>query len=158
MTIELEQKAPLFSLKNQRGEIVALKDLKGKNVILYFYPRAMTPGCTVQACGLRDSKSDLKKLNAVVLGVSPDSVARLQKFTEKENLNFDLLSDEGHEIAEKYAVWGKKKFMGKEHLGVIRSTFFIGVDGKIKRILPKVTTKTHHQDVIQILREIKNEN
>lgn len=158
MAIELEQKAPLFSLKNQNDEIVALKDLKGTNVVLYFYPRAMTPGCTVQACGLRDTKNDLKKLNAVALGVSPDSVAKLQKFADKENLNFDLLSDEGHEIAEKYGVWGKKKFMGKEHFGIIRSTFIIGADGKIKKILSKVTTKTHHQDVIQILRDIKSEN
>lgn len=141
-------KAPAFSLLNQRGERVRLADFAGKkNVIIYFYPKAMTPGCTVQACGIRDAEKIFQKLDTVVLGVSPDPVAKLQKFIEKQHLNFDLLSDEDHQVAEKYGVWGMKKFMGREFMGILRTTFIVGKDGKLKHIIDKVNTKTHHEDV-----------
>lgn len=145
--------APSFKLKNQNGEEVSLKDLKNQIVVLYFYPKAMTPGCTTQACGIRDSKKELAKLNAVVFGISPDEPAKLSKFIEKEKLNFDLLSDPDHFISEKYGVWGLKKFMGREFMGIIRTTFIIGTDGKIKHVIDEVKTKTHHADVIKLLKE-----
>lgn len=151
--------AHAFTLPDQSGNKVSLKDFFGnkeggqKNVILYFYPKAMTPGCKVQACGLRDVQKELAKLDTVVLGISPDPVAKLQKFIEKENLNFTLLSDEDHAIAEKYGCWGLKKFMGREFMGLLRTTFIIGKDGRLKHIMAKVNTKTHHDDVLKLLRE-----
>jgi peroxiredoxin Q/BCP len=146
--------APAFTLLDQAGNKVSLKDFRdNKNVILYFYPRAMTPGCTVQACSLRDSKKELEKLDAVALGVSPDAVAKLQKFIDKEKLNFTLLSDEDHAVADKYGCWGMKKFMGREFMGLLRTTFVIGKDGKLKHIMAKVNTKTNHDDVMKWLRE-----
>ncbi len=148
--------APAFTLLNQKGEKVSLKDYKGsKNVVLYFYPKAMTPGCTVQACGIRDSKAQLSRLKTVVLGVSPDPYARLEKFRDKQGLNFDLLSDEDHKIAEKYGVWGLKKFMGREFMGILRTTFIIGKDGRLKHVMDKVNTKTHHDDVAALIKELK---
>lgn len=147
--------APAFSLLDQDGNKVSLKDFKGKqNVVLYFYPKAMTPGCTVQACGIRDSKKALAKLDTVVLGISPDPVARLGKFIEKEKLNFTLLSDEDHAVADKYGAWGLKKFMGREFMGVLRSTFIVGKDGRLKHVMDKVNTKSHHEDVIAVIREL----
>ena len=137
------------------GNKVSLKQFKGeKNVVLYFYPRAMTPGCTVQACGIRDSAKALAKLDTVVLGVSPDPVAKLGKFIEKEQLNFTLLSDEDHAVTEKYGAWGLKKFMGRESMGVLRTTFIIGKDGRLKHVMDKVKTKTHHDDVIASIKEL----
>ena len=147
-------KAPAFSMLNQKGEKVSLKDFAGKkNVVLYFYPKAMTPGCTVQACGIRDSKRKFTGKDTVVLGVSPDAPERLQRFIDRDKLNFDLLSDPEHKITEKYGMWGLKKFMGKEYMGVIRSTFIIGKDGKLKHIMDKVKTKTHHDDVLEFIKE-----
>ncbi|MCB1692463.1 MAG: thioredoxin-dependent thiol peroxidase [Pseudomonadales bacterium] len=147
--------APAFKLKNQDGKDIALKDFKGeKNVVLYFYPKAMTPGCTTQACGVRDTKAKFAKADTVVLGVSPDAVSRLVKFREKEKLNFDLLSDVDHEIAEKYGVWGLKKFMGREYMGINRVTFIIGKDGKLKHVMEKVNTKTHHDDILEIVKSL----
>ena len=149
--------APAFSLSDQNGKTVSLKDFKGKRVVLYFYPRAMTPGCTVQACGLRDSAKILAKLNTVALGVSPDQPKSLLKFRERDELNFDLLSDPDHAVAEKYGVWALKKFMGRESMGILRTTFIIGIDGKLRHIIEKVTTKTHHDDVIALLQgELKD--
>jgi peroxiredoxin Q/BCP len=146
--------APAFSLPNQRGEIVALRDFRErKAVVLYFYPKAMTPGCTVQACGLRDSGAEYAALDAVVLGVSPDPVARLAKFAERDRLDFDLLSDVDHAVAERYGVWGPKKFMGREFLGILRTTFVIGRDGRLRQVFDKVKTKSHHQDVLAWLRD-----
>lgn len=148
-------KAPAFSLLNQAGEKVSLKDFAGdKTVVLYFYPKAMTPGCTTQACGLRDGMKKLKSRDVVVLGVSPDEPARLEKFRVKEKLNFDLLSDPDFKIAQKYGAYGLKKFMGKEYMGILRSTFIIGSDGKVKVVMDKVNTKTHFDDVIEALKEI----
>ena len=145
--------APNFTLQDQSGNTVSLKDYRGeKNVLLYFYPKAMTPGCTVQACGLRDNKRKLGNLQTVALGISPDPVARLKKFEDKESLNFTLLSDEDHAVADKYGVWGLKKFMGREFMGILRTTFIIDKTGKLVHIMDKVKTKTHHDDVIDILK------
>jgi peroxiredoxin Q/BCP len=147
--------APAFTLLDQEGKKLSLKEFKGKkNVVLYFYPKAMTPGCTVQACGIRDSKNALAKIDTVVLGVSPDPVAKLGRFIEKQDLNFTLLSDEDHAIIEKYGAWDLKKFMGREFMGVLRTTFIIGKDGRIKHVMSKVKTKSHHDDVIALITEL----
>lgn len=144
-----------FTLLNQLGESVSLKSFKGKkNVVLYFYPRASTPGCTVQACGIRDNKQAFEALNTVVLAISTDAVKKLLNFDVKQQLAFTLLSDEDHATAEAYGVWALKKFMGRESMGVLRTTFIIGVDGKVKHVMAKVNTKTHHQDVINCLQEM----
>ena len=147
--------APVFTLLDQSGNKVSLKDFRGKsNVVVYFYPKAMTPGCKVQACGLRDSKAQLAKYDAVALGLSPDPVARLKKFEEKEDLNFTLLSDEDHAVADKYGIWGLKKFMGREFMGIIRTTFVIDKQGRFVHIMDKVKTKTHHDDVLTVLKSM----
>lgn len=144
--------APAFTLTDQDGNKVSLKEFKGKkNVALYFYPKAMTPGCTVQACGIRDSKSALAKSDTVVLGVSPDPVAKLGRFILKQDLNFTLLSDEDHAVTEKYGAWDLKKFMGREFMGVLRTTFIIGKDGRLKHVMSKVKTKSHHDDVLALI-------
>jgi peroxiredoxin Q/BCP len=140
--------APAFTLPDQEGREHSLKDYRGRTVLLYFYPKAMTPGCTVQACALRDSRKALEKAGIVVLGVSTDPVARLAKFAEKEKLDFTLLSDVDHAVADKYGVWGPKKFMGREFLGLRRTSFIIDTDGRLVHIMDKVNTKTHHQDVL----------
>ncbi len=145
--------APEFNLKDQHQNNVSLSDFKGKNIILYFYPKAMTPGCTVQACGLRDSQAELEKLDAVVLAVSPDPVKSLQKFVQRDKLNFTLLSDTEHTVAEMYGSWGLKKFMGREYTGVLRNTFIIDKKGVLRHIMDKVKTKTHHDDAIHWLQE-----
>ena len=153
---KLGNKAPAFSLKDQLGKTVKLSDLKGKNVVLYFYPKAMTPGCTTQACGLRDTVEALEQRNAVAIGISPDPFARLKKFEDKHALNFTLLSDEDHAVAEKYGVWGLKKFMGREFMGVHRVTFIINEEGRLAHIMAKVKTKTHHDDVIALLDQLSS--
>lgn len=140
--------APAFTLPDQEGREHSLKDYRGRTVLLYFYPKAMTPGCTVQACALRDSRKALEQAGIVVLGVSTDPVARLAKFAEKEKLDFTLLSDVDHAVADKYGVWGPKKFMGREFLGLRRTSFIIDTDGRLVHIMDKVNTKTHHQDVL----------
>ncbi|MGR6871660.1 thioredoxin-dependent thiol peroxidase [Pseudomonas sp. HK3] len=144
--------APAFTTLDENGSKVALKDFRGQTVVLYFYPKAMTPGCTTQACSLRDSKKELDKLNVVTLGISPDAPARLLKFKERDELNFTLLSDEDHTIAEKYGVWGLKKFMGREYDGIHRITFIIDEKGKLIHIMDKFKTKTHHEDVLNYLK------
>ena len=147
--------APAFTLQNQDGESISLKDFKGeKNVLIYFYPKALTPGCTTQACGLRDTKTKLSRQQTVVLGISPDPVKKLKKFQEKEKLNFSLLSDDGHKLAEKYGVWGLKKFMGREYMGVNRMSFLVGMDGKLRHVMEKVNTKTHHDDVLALVKAL----
>jgi thioredoxin-dependent peroxiredoxin len=144
--------APAFSLKNQDGVIVSSKDFKGKkNLLVYFYPQALTPGCTVQACGIRDSQNAFDAQDTVVLGISPDAPAKLLKFKEKYELNFDLLSDEDHSIAEKYGVWGLKQFMGKEFMGIKRTSFLINKEGRLAHIMEKVNTKTHDQEMLEAL-------
>lgn len=146
--------APAFKLKNQEGKDISLSDFKGKSiVVVYFYPKAMTPGCTVQAQCIRDSKKKLSTKGIVVLGISPDSPERLMKFREKEGLNFDLLSDQDHKTADKYGVWALKKFMGREYEGIHRISFIVGKDGKLKHIMEKVNTKTHHEDIMSWIKE-----
>ena len=145
--------APAFSLPDQDGNIVSLGDFKGKKVLFYFYPKAMTPGCTVQACGLRDSKSELDEKNVVVLGISIDAVKRLPKFIERDSLNFTLLSDEDHAVADKFGVWGLKKFMGKEYDGLHRISFLIDENGMIEHVFNKFKTKDHHQVVLDYLNQ-----
>ena len=147
-------KAPAFTLHNQNNEKVKLSSFIGKsNVVIYFYPKASTPGCTTQACGIRDSAQEFLDLDTVVLGVSPDPVKRLVNFINKQSLNFDLLSDEDHAIADKYGVWALKKFMGKEYMGIVRTTFIINKEGKLVHIMDKVKTKSHHDDVLFYIRE-----
>jgi peroxiredoxin Q/BCP len=143
--------APSFSLPNEQGDIINLADLAGKKVLLYFYPKAMTPGCTVQAQCLRDTQSEFTDKNVVVLGISPDAVKRLPKFIEKENLNFSLLSDEDHAIAEAFGVWGEKKFMGKIYDGIHRISFLIDEQGVVEHVFDKFKTKDHHQVVLDFL-------
>lgn len=143
--------APTFSALNQHGESVALQDLLGKRVVLYFYPKAMTPGCTTQACGIRDAQAEFAQRNTVVFGISPDAPARLVKFIANQSLNFDLLSDEDHQIAEQYGVWALKKFMGKEYVGIHRLTFIIDETGTLVHTMTKVQTKSHHDDVLAVL-------
>jgi len=150
----LNRVAPAFTLLDQNGEKVALKDFRGQNVVVYFYPKAMTPGCTTQACGIRDYKKEFKKANTVVFAISPDEPARLKKFEERDELNFTLLSDPDHKIADKYGVWGLKKFMGREYDGIHRITFIIDEAGKLRHIIEKVKTKTHHDDVLAIIDEM----
>jgi thioredoxin-dependent peroxiredoxin len=151
--LKLGDLAPNFSLLNQRGEIVELKSFRGKNkVVVYFYPKASTPGCTVQACGIRDYCAEFKELNTLVLGVSPDLPAKLQKFDDKYNLGFDLLSDADHKVAETYGVWGLKKFMGREFMGIVRRSFIIDEAGRVIKIIEKVNTKTHHDQLIDYIK------
>ena len=145
--------APDFTLPGDNGSKIALASHRGSPVILYFYPKAMTPGCTVQACGLRDSADELAAHDTVVLGVSPDPVNRLQKFIDKESLNFTLLSDEDHGVADQYGAWGRKKFMGREYDGILRQTYIIDKQGKLCHIMDKVKTRTHHDDVLGWIKE-----
>tara|TARA_B110000003_G_scaffold268411_1_gene297883 strand:+ start:1068 stop:1544 length:477 start_codon:yes stop_codon:yes gene_type:complete len=152
--LSVGEQAPNFSLANQRGELVTLEQFKGdKNVVVYFYPKAMTPGCTVQACGIRDANAEFTALDTVVFGVSPDSVDRLVKFEDKQELNFTLLSDQDHSVIDSFGAWDLKKFMGREFMGVLRSTFIIDKQGAIVHVMPKVKTKTHHEDALQWVRE-----
>ena len=154
--IEVGKKAPAFTLLNQDGEKIKLSDFAGQWVVVYFYPKAMTPGCTVQACGITSSAAEYKKEEVSVFAISPDPFARLKKFEDKHELQLTLLSDEDHKIAEKYGVWDLKKFMGKEFMGILRTTFIVGPDQKIKHVMSKVNTKSHHDDVLAIIRELKN--
>lgn len=153
MTATLNKPAPNFKLFNQRGEYVQLSDLKGKWVILYFYPKALTPGCTTQAQCLRDHKVSLDDLNAVVFGISPDAPKLLQKFIDKENLNFDLLSDSEKELAGHYNTWVEKSMYGRKYMGMERSTFIIDPQGILRAEMRKVAPAKHHEQVIKWLRD-----
>lgn len=145
------QKAPDFKLKNQDGKFVSLKDFAGKKVILYFYPKDMTPGCTTEACDFNDNLSRIKKRKAMVLGVSFDDQERHQKFIQKHDLGFDLLVDDKKEVARKYGVYQKKKFMGREFMGIVRSTFVIDEKGRVKKVFSPVSVKGHVDAVIAAL-------
>ena len=141
-----------FSLKDQNGTLHNLNEtLKNGPVLVYFYPKASTPGCTVQACGLRDSEEILHKHNVTVFGISPDPVTRLLKFSDKQELNFTLLSDEDHAVADAFGVWGEKKFMGRVYDGIHRLSFLISQDGKIEHVFDKFKTKNHHEVVLNYL-------
>ncbi|MGS0674305.1 thioredoxin-dependent thiol peroxidase [Shewanella sp. 0m-4] len=152
-TLTAGDTAPLFNLQNQKDETVSLAEaLKTGPVLVYFYPKASTPGCTVQACGLRDSQQALENLSVTVFGLSPDPVAKLAKFSDKQSLNFSLLSDEDHAIADAFGVWGEKKFMGKIYDGIHRLSFLIGQDGKVAHVFNKFKTKDHHEVVLAHLK------
>ena len=145
------QEAPDFELTSDTGETVKLSDLRGKPVVVYFYPKDDTPGCTTQACGIRDAYGEFERAGAVVLGVSPDDERSHVKFRSKYELPFTLLADTEHAVAERYGVWGEKKYMGKKYMGISRSTFVIGEDGKVKKVFEKVTPATHADDVLAAL-------
>jgi len=149
--LEIGQPAPTFALQDQDGSIIELDSFKGKKVLVYFYPRASTPGCTIQACALRDTKSELDALNVVVLGISPDTPKKLTNFINKQELNFTLLADEDHATCEAYNVWQLKKFMGRENMGVVRTSFLIDESGNLIHIFNKFKTKDHHQVVLDVL-------
>src|SRR2546425_107821 len=144
-------KAPDFEAAISGGSRVSLSDFKGKNAVLYFYPKDDTPGCTKEACAFRDAYAKFKKAGAVVLGVSPDPVKSHDKFTEKFKLPFDLVSDEDKKIVQQYGVWGEKSFMGPKYMGTHRVTFLIGPDGRIKKIWPKVKPEEHAEEVLAAL-------
>ncbi|MFJ7408827.1 MULTISPECIES: thioredoxin-dependent thiol peroxidase [unclassified Lysinibacillus] len=151
MTLVEGQKVPDFSLVNDKGEYVQLADFRGKNVILYFYPKDMTPGCTTEACDFRDKHEDFSHLNAVILGVSPDNAQKHTKFIDKHGLPFSLLVDENHAVAEAYGVWVLKKMYGREYMGIERSTFLIDTDGHLIKAWRKVRVKNHIEEVYTYL-------
>lgn len=144
-------KAPQFTLQDDQDNSVSLADLAGKKVLVYFYPKALTPGCITQACGLRDTKAELEALNTLVYGISPDPVKKLASFVEKKELNFPLLSDLDHAVADAFGVWGEKKFMGKIYDGIHRISFLIDEQGTIEKVFDKFKTKDHHQVVLDYL-------
>ena len=146
-------KAPDFKLKASNGKEVSLGDYKGKRVVLYFYPKDDTPGCTVEACGFRDRIAGFEKGSAVVLGVSPDSVESHNKFIDKFKLPFALLSDPDHKVAEKYGVWVEKSMYGKKYMGIARTTFVIDADGRVARVFEKVKPEGHNDEILEALRE-----
>lgn len=147
--IQEGQKAPYFELDDDQGKKVSLSDFKGKTVVLYFYPKDMTPGCTQEACDFRDNWGAVKKKGLVVLGVSADPVKKHGTFKEKYELPFTLLSDESKDMLKKYGVWQKKKFMGREFMGIVRTTLIIGRDGKVKKIWSPVSVKDHVKEVLE---------
>lgn len=149
--LKVGSKAPDFTVLTDEGEKLKLSSLKGKPIVLYFYPKADTPGCTKQACGFRDEMPRFEGAGAVILGVSPDPVKAVAKFKEKYSLPFTLLADEDHAVAEKYGVWVEKSMYGKTYMGVARTTFIIGADGKITHIFPKVKVEEHSAEVLAAL-------
>jgi peroxiredoxin Q/BCP len=153
--IQAGEKAPLFTLPNQDGEEVSLADFDGRTVVLYFYPKADTPGCTTQACGIRDHAADYEAAGAVVLGVSPDPVEAIKKFHGGQSLNFTLLADADRKVCEAYGVWGEKKNYGRTYFGVIRSTFIIDGEGMVAKAFPNVSPKTHDDVILAALGELK---
>ena len=153
--MEPGETAPDFSLQNQDGETVRLSDLRGRNVVLYFYPRADTPGCTTQACGVRDRSADYEAADAVVLGVSPDPPSKLRKFADKHGLAFTLLADEDHAVAGAYGVWVEKSMYGRKYMGIERTTFLIDAKGKIAKTWRKVKVKGHAEEVLAAAKALK---
>jgi peroxiredoxin Q/BCP len=151
--IEQGDHAPDFDLPDQDGRAVKLSDFRGQSVVVYFYPKAATPGCTTQACGVRDHRADYERANAVVLGISPDPVAKVKKFHDKEGLNFALLADEGHRVADAYGVWAEKSMYGRTYFGNERTTFVIDPDGRVARVLRKVKPADHDELVLRALEE-----
>jgi thioredoxin-dependent peroxiredoxin len=152
--VEVGQKAPDFALQDQDGATVRLSDLRGRRVVLYFYPRADTPGCTTQACGVRDREADYAAAGARVVGVSPDSVGAIRRFDDRHGLGFTLLADEDHSVAETYGVWVEKERDGKAYWGVQRATFIVDPEGVVARVFPKVSPKTHDDEVLAALGEL----
>lgn len=154
MSLEVGDKAPSFKLKNQDGKTISLADLKGKPIVLYFYPKDDTPGCTKEACNFRDEFPKFGKLKAEIIGISVDSVESHKRFAEKYKLPFNLLADEKKEVVEKYGVWKEKNMYGKKYMGIERTTFIIDGNGKIAKIFPKVKVDDHNKEVIDALKEL----
>jgi peroxiredoxin Q/BCP len=150
--LEPGKRAPAFTLTDQHGKKVKLSDLKGKKVVVYFYPKADTPGCTTQSCSLRDAMPDLKKLKATVIGISPDSPERQKKFDDKYGLGFTLLADEDHKVADAWGAWGEKSMYGKKFMGIVRSAFVVDETGKIAAVFYKVSPKDTVRRVEEALR------
>ncbi len=149
------QPAPAFKLPSSTGETIDLAALRGKTVVLYFYPKADTPGCTKEACGFRDAIASYRKLGVPVFGISPDPVKDVTKFAEKFDLNFPLLADADHAVAERYGVWQEKSMYGKKYMGVARTTFIIGPDGKVAHVFEKVKPEGHDAEVLERLRQAR---
>ncbi len=149
MSLKIGEKAPSFSAKNQIGETISLNDFAGKKIVLYFYPKDNTPGCSAQACNIKDNYNELIAQNYVVLGVSPDDESSHQKFIDKFNLPFDLLVDTEKEICNSYGIWKEKKNFGKTYMGVVRTTFIIDSEGNIEDIIEKVKTKDHTSQILK---------
>ena len=156
MAISEKAPAPTFSLPSTTGKNIGLKDLKGKKIVLYFYPKDDTPGCTTEACNFRDGIAELERAGAVVLGVSPDSMASHEKFRKKFSLPFALLADTDHAVAEAYGVWKEKSMYGKKYMGIERTTFIIDGKGKIAKIFPKVKVQDHHAEVCAALAALES--
>jgi len=154
--IQAGEKAPEFELPDQDGETVRLSDFGGRPVVLYFYPKADTPGCTTQACGVRDHLPDYESEGAVVLGASPDPVKAVKRFHEKQGLNFTLLADEDHSVADEYGVWVEKSMYGKTFWGAQRATFIIDPDGTVAHAIPKVSPKTHDEEALAALAKLRD--
>ncbi len=152
--IETGEHAPDFELPDQDGEPVRLSDLRGQRVVLYFYPKADTPGCTTQACGIRDHAPDYDAAGAVVLGVSPDPVKAVKAFHGRQHLNFTLLADEDHAVCERYGVWAEKSMYGRTYWGAQRATFLIDEEGVVRHVIPKASPKTHDDEVLAALGEL----
>lgn len=146
--------APDFTLPDQDGNELTLSDLRGETIVLYFYPRADTPGCTTQACGIRDRSAEYDEAGVRVIGVSPDEPAALKKFADKFDLGFTLLGDSDHAVADAYGAWGEKSMYGKKYMGMLRSTYIVDADGKIAKVLPKVQPKKHDHLVLKALSEL----
>jgi peroxiredoxin Q/BCP len=154
MALAAGDQAPDFTLRDQNGDEVTFSDLRGETVVVYFYPRADTPGCTTQACGIRDRSGEYAAAGARVIGISPDEVEDIAKFAGKYDLGFTLLADPDHAIAERYGAWGEKSMYGKKYLGVLRSTFIVDPDGKVARVFPKVQPKKHDALILKALGEL----
>jgi peroxiredoxin Q/BCP len=152
--IDAGAKAPEFTLPNQDGDPVSLSDYAGRTVVLYFYPKADTPGCTTQACGVRDHLPAYEQADAAVLGVSPDPVKAVKKFHDGQGLNFTLLADEDHAVCDAYGVWVEKNMYGRTYWGAARATFIIDGDGTVVHVIPKVSPKTHDDEVLKVLGEL----
>ena len=151
---EQGKKAPDFNLPSSNGETIGLKNLKGKNIVLYFYPKDDTPGCTVQACGFRDTHQEIEKQNAVILGISPDGLKSHDKFIQKFKLPFALLADESKKMAQDYGAWVEKSMYGKKYMGITRTTFVIDADGKIAKVFERVKPEGHDKEVLEALKAL----
>ena len=154
MELKVGDKVPSFKLKNQDGKTISSSDIKGKPIVLYFYPKDNTSGCTKEACNFRDEYPKFGKMKAEIIGISADSVESHKKFIEKYKLPFNLLSDEKKEVVEKYGVWKEKNMYGRKYMGIVRTTFIIDASGKISNIFPKVKVDKHNQEVMEALKEL----
>ena len=152
--IETGARAPSFTLPDQDGNSVSLADYAGKTVVLYFYPKASTSGCTVQACGVRDHLPNYAEAGAVVIGVSPDPVRAIKRFADRESLDFTLLADEDHAVCEQYGVWAEKSMYGRKYWGALRATFVIDGSGTVVHVIPRVTPRTHDDEVLAVLEQL----